>query len=267
MDLHIPENDTACLYPVTAFVALIIALVLPSASTQIPRASRKTYAYLQACTLLGALVGAKLAMLSGDLGWPFVSIPLSVVVFSGKSLVGGLLGGFIAAEIAKPFFRWREPPNDWFATKLVLSIAIGRIGCILAGCCRGIATDLPLAFVYSDGIRRIPIAGMELVFHLVLFVFFLFLRRQIGLGLGLGRRLGVQHRAAYRLAGRLFGLYMLLYGIFRVSLEPFRETPKHLLGISVYQALAVGLTLAGLFALLRKDFNHEPIRQWSRRQA
>ena len=133
-----------------------------------PRHLRVRYAALQMLTLLGAIVGAKLAMLAGDLGWPRYSVDLDHALFSGKSLVGGLLGGFVVAEIAKPWFAWKEPPNDWFACKLLLSVAIGRVGCILAGCCRGLPTASGLAIVYSDGVPRVPVTTFEALFHAIL---------------------------------------------------------------------------------------------------
>src|SRR5204862_514479 len=84
--------------------------------------SRQTYWILQGITLAGAVVGAKIAMLAGDLGWPSAPVSIDEIVFSGKSIVGGLLGGFIAAELAKKPLGYREPPNDWFAAKLLLSM-------------------------------------------------------------------------------------------------------------------------------------------------
>jgi prolipoprotein diacylglyceryltransferase len=196
-------------------------------------ADRRTYAALQLITLFGAIVGAKLAMLAGDLGWPLQPVSLDHALFSGKSLVGGLLGGFICAELAKPFFGWREPPNDWFATKLLLSIAIGRIGCVLGGCCRGIPTASRWAMIYSDGVPRVPISALESAFHALLFALFCWFHRK------------------ERLRGRLFALYLLIYGVWRFAFEPLRETPKSVAGFSVYQLLAVALIMAGGWSFSR----------------
>ena len=231
--MHIDERTCGWAYQATAVLALLIALLLPSARSTVPPDRRRQYVALQAITLLGAIVGAKLAMLAGDWGWPRYPVDLDHALFSGKSLVGGLLGGFLCAELAKPWFGWREPPNDWFACKLLVSIGIGRLGCILAGCCRGLPTTSRFAIVYSDGIPRLPVTTLEVAFHALLFL--LFWRCW---------RLG-------SLRGRLFGLYLLLYGVFRVMTEPLRETPKLMAGFSVYQLLALFLIAAGLWSLLR----------------
>ncbi len=225
--IHVDEQKFQWLYSATAFTGLLLAIFLPSSARLVPAVSRRSYAVLQLATLLGAIVGAKLAFLAGDLAWPFATVTLDEVVFSGRSITGGLLGGFLAAELAKIPLRYRELPNDWFAAKLPLSIAVGRVGCVLAGCCRGVPGDYPLAFVYSDGIPRFPAQLAELVFQLVAF----------GAGLAIFR--------AGALRGRLFALYMMVYGAFRFVIEGLRETRKLPSGLSVYQLFAVALLVAG----------------------
>jgi len=232
--VHIDERGLTWIYQVNALVALAVALLLPSARRTVPAPLRRRYSLLQLVTLLGAIVGAKLAMLAGDLGWPIEHVALDHAIFSGKSIVGGLLGGFLAAELSKPWLGWTEPPNDWFACKLTLSIAIGRVGCIAAGCCRGLPTQSRLAIVYSDGVPRVPVTSFELVLHLGLFALFYSLHRR------------------GRLRGRLFALYLMIYGVFRIFSEPLRETPKVFAWFSVYQGMALLLIAAGAWSWSRR---------------
>jgi prolipoprotein diacylglyceryltransferase len=177
--------------------------------------------------LLGAAIGAKLAFLAGDLAWPVQHVTWQEVLFSGRSITGGLLGGFLCAELGKVAIGYRELPNDWFATKLPLSIGIGRVGCVFAGCCRGVAGDYPGAFVYSDGVARFPAQAVELGFQVVSFALAVVAFR----------------RGALR--GRIFAVYMIAYGVFRAVLEGVRDTRKMPAGPSVYQVLAVLLAVAG----------------------
>lgn len=225
--IHVDERHFQWVYRATALVGLLLALFLPSARRHVAPASRRTYAILQGITLLGAAVGAKLAFLAGDLHWPSASVPLSEIVYSGRSITGGLLGGFLAAEVAKIPLRYGELPNDWFAAKLPLSIAVGRIGCVLAGCCRGVPGDYPLAMVYSDGVPRFPAQLCELGFQLAALAVLLPLAR------------------ARRLEGRVFAVYLASYGAFRVVMEALRDTPKTG-GVSVYQVLSVVMIACGL---------------------
>jgi phosphatidylglycerol:prolipoprotein diacylglycerol transferase len=65
-------------------------------------------------------------------------------VFYG-ALIGGLGGVAIYALRKKlPFFSL----TDYFIPALVIGHAFGRIGCHLAGCCYGMACDLPISVVF-----------------------------------------------------------------------------------------------------------------------
>ena len=45
--------------------------------------------------------------------------------------------------------------------------------------------------------------------------------------------------------GRVFSLYMLGYGAFRFGVEALRETPKVVVGLSIYQLACLALLTAG----------------------
>jgi prolipoprotein diacylglyceryltransferase len=86
---------------------------------------------------------------------------------AGKTVVGGLVGGLIAVEITKKFIGLRESTGDLFAVPLALGIAIGRIGCFLAGLqdrTYGLPTSLPWGVDFGDGIARHPTQLYEAAF-------------------------------------------------------------------------------------------------------
>jgi prolipoprotein diacylglyceryltransferase len=56
-----------------------------------------------------------------------------LVWMQGKTVVGGLLGGWLAVESYKKYRGITVSTGDLFALPLVLAIAIGRVGCFLAG--------------------------------------------------------------------------------------------------------------------------------------
>jgi phosphatidylglycerol---prolipoprotein diacylglyceryl transferase len=210
----------------------LVLLVLYPVTSHLPAGEKRRYFVLQAITLAGAVVGAKIVALMGDHQWPVTPLSgMDVVVRSGRSIVGGLLGGFFAAEIAKPLLGYRLPPNDRFAAVLPFSLAIGRVGCLFAGCCRGLPFDGWPSITYADGIPRHPAALYEAVFQAAMGVLLMTLVR---------RRV---------LPGRLFALYLVAYGAFRFLSEFLRETPRVLAGYSVYQAFCVVMIAAGLITL------------------
>ncbi len=90
---------------------------------------------------------------------------------SGKTIVGGLVGGWIAVEWIKRHFSVSVATGDLFAIPLAIGIAIGRIGCFLTGLADqtyGTATALPWAVDFGDGVARHPTQLYEIVFLIVL---------------------------------------------------------------------------------------------------
>jgi phosphatidylglycerol---prolipoprotein diacylglyceryl transferase len=226
-------------YVLPVIAGLLLALFYPVAG-HLRTDERRRYYLLQAITLVGAIVGAKIVVLMGDHGWPLVPVRgLEDVLGAGRSVVGGLLFGFLTAEAAKPLLGYTQPPNDRFAAILPFSLAVGRVGCFLSGCCRGTPHDGWLSVTYADGIARHPAQLYEAAFQLAIGVLLMALAR---------RRV---------LHGRLFALYLVAYGVYRFLSEFIRETPHVLAGYSVYQAFCVLMVLAGAvtLALRRKGFD------------
>src|SRR5262245_21253556 len=123
-------------------IGVLVALGFPVVRHIRERRLRHQYYALQGITLLGAVVGAKLSVLFGDHHWPWVPVgDWSAVLWSGRSITGALIFGFLFAEMAKPVMGYSMPPNDRFAALLPFTIAIGRLGCLTAGCCGGIPYD------------------------------------------------------------------------------------------------------------------------------
>jgi prolipoprotein diacylglyceryltransferase len=230
-------------YGLPVGIALLVALLLPVARPISNPRLRRQYYLLQGITLLAAVVGAKLAVLVGDLDWPFVPLQdWHSILYSGKSIVGALIFGLLAAELAKPLLRYPLPPNDRFAALVPFSIAFGRVGCLLQGCCRGVPYDGPCAITYDDGIPRHPAQAYEIAFNLAVGITF------VGL---------VKSRLLY---GRVFSVYLIFYGLFRFGTEFIRETPKNWGPLSAYQVLSLVMVGLGAAFLIKRTF--WPPKQW-----
>ena len=83
----------------------------------------------------------------------------SFLLPGGKTIVGGLLGGWIAVEVTKRVRGIHSRTGDLFAVPLCIGIAVGRIGCLLAGLADdtcGTPTTLPWGIDFGDGIPRHP---------------------------------------------------------------------------------------------------------------
>lgn len=119
-----------------------------------------------AAAAIGALAGSRLLGLAEQA--PQMGVHWNDVLRAGgKTIVGGLLGGWIAVEIAKGLFGVKSRTGDLFAVPLCVGIAIGRIGCFFAGLADdtyGTPTSLPWGVDFGDGVRRHPTQLYEFCF-------------------------------------------------------------------------------------------------------
>jgi phosphatidylglycerol---prolipoprotein diacylglyceryl transferase len=148
-------------------------------------------------------------------------------LMSGKTVVGGLIGGLFAVEWAKKRLGVATRTGDLFALPLCLGIAIGRIGCFLAGLeddTYGVATALPWGVNFGDGVMRHPTQLYEIVWlSLLAFVIYRFSFKP--------------HRN-----GDLFKLFMASYFAFRLLID-FIKPGGSIFGLSGIQWACVGMLL------------------------
>ncbi|OYT73850.1 MAG: diacylglyceryl transferase [Chloracidobacterium sp. CP2_5A] len=117
--------------------------------------------------LFGAWLGSKLLawLETPTLYWRYRANPL--IWLEGKSIVGGLLGGWAGVEVAKRLTGVRQATGDAYVTPLIVGIAIGRVGCFLTGLTDGtcgVATDLWWGVDFGDGLPRHPTQLYEIAY-------------------------------------------------------------------------------------------------------
>ncbi len=182
---------------------------------------------LIAATAVGALVGSRLLGLleqapQAGFHWDEFLTP-----GGGKTIVGGLLGGWLAVEIAKRLLGIRARSGDLFALPLCVGIAVGRIGCFLAGMADdtyGTPTSLPWGVDFGDGTPRHPTQLYELLFL-------------SALGFMLWRAGNRPHPP-----GRIFRVFLAFYLAWRIFIDFIKPQPL-VHGLNMIQwACVVGLT-------------------------
>lgn len=123
-----------------------------------------------AAAAVGALVGSRVLGVLEQvprMGWHWEAFLLP----GGKTIVGGLLGGWMGVEAVKRVRGIRSRTGDLFAVPLCIGIAVGRVGCLLAGLADdtyGTATKLPWGVDFGDGVARHPTQAYEILFLAVL---------------------------------------------------------------------------------------------------
>jgi phosphatidylglycerol---prolipoprotein diacylglyceryl transferase len=119
-----------------------------------------------AAAAIGALAGSRVLGLLEQtprlkITWQTIFLP------GGKTIVGGLLGGWFAVEMVKRLRGIRTRTGDLFVIPLCIGIGLGRIGCFLAGLADdtyGTPTRLPWGVDFGDGITRHPTQLYEILF-------------------------------------------------------------------------------------------------------
>jgi prolipoprotein diacylglyceryltransferase len=221
--LRVPAH---VVFEVLAYVAAcrLYVLLRRRWGDPIPTATRWT---VIAGAAVGAAIGSKLV------AW--IERPHELVahwfdpawLMGGKSIVGGLLGGLAGVELAKKIARETRSTGDLFVLPLCLGIAIGRIGCFLAGLADqtyGVATSLPWAVDFGDGVARHPTQIYEV------------------LALGIIAWWAVARRNAMAESGDLFRGFMVLYLAFRLAIEAIKPGDRAYAGLTGIQvACVVGL--------------------------
>ena len=186
--------------------------------------------------VFGAIAGSKLlAWIESAPQYAAAIRTNPVAVLGGKTIVGGLLGGWIGVEIAKRLLGIRHSTGDLYVLPLVLGIAVGRIGCFLTGLAdhtHGVHTSLPWGVDFGDGPRH-PTQLYEIACLALL-----------------GVALALRARAPYR-NGELFRLFMLGYLAFRFAVEFIKPTWKPCLGVSPIQLACLLGCAACIYGLWR----------------
>jgi prolipoprotein diacylglyceryltransferase len=197
-------------------LALVAALAvyrwLPIAAPDAPREPWRVHRLYIAAGSLGATLGAYLAG-SANL-W------LSGVGGVGRSIEGALAGAIIAIEILKSRNGIRGSTGLRFVAPLAAAIAVGRIGCFLAGLddmTYGTPTSLPWGVDFGDGVARHPVQLYESVtMAIFLAVFVALVRRGNDAVLRTGFYLFVGIYAAQRFVWEFLKPYGTVVGPFNL---------------------------------------------------
>jgi phosphatidylglycerol:prolipoprotein diacylglycerol transferase len=181
----------------------------------------------------GAMIGAKLPFVASD--WR--GLLTGAAWFSdGKTILCGLVGGYVGVELAKWALDVRVKTGDTFAVPVSAAIGVGRLACFVGGCCYGTPTDLPWGVVFTnvDGAPRHPTQLYEAAYHLAAAAV-LWHWQQEG-----------------RFRGQLIKVYILAYLGYRFTTEFIRPEATLAGGLTGYQWAC--LALAPVFlALWRRD--------------
>lgn len=197
-----------------------------------------------AVAAISGVVGARIFFVIGYWG-TFPNHWISFFDFHRRGLIfyGGL---FLAIPCCMLVVRRMKLPmgvvGDAVGLAIPLSMAIGRVGCFLTGCCRGKPSGLPWAVTFpGTSVAVHPAQLYELLLDLAAFGFLLFMRKRV-------------HRD-----WDIFLLYLAAYGIIRFTMEFFRFHVNPAASI-FFQVVSLTLTAVslGIFFYRRRRVEEPP---------
>lgn len=237
-----------------AFFAGVFYVKLMADRDRKPFEPMLTVAYIM---IFGGIIGGRLAYVlfhlddfSGNWNATFNPFASGQFGISGLNLYGGVVLAIIGAAV---YCRIRKLPIlemfDYFAPPLGLGIALGRIGCLLNGCCFGTPSDLPWAISFPIGSIPWSVFGESYLHPAQLY------SALYGLGLFVGTHYLLKNR---RFVGQVVAVVLMIEAIFRIAIEYVRYYEDQMyftIGetlITYNLAIGVGLAMLGLTIFLRE---------------
>lgn len=187
------------------------------------------------------------ALLGGKIGYVIVERDVTLLwhdVRYGFVFYGGFLGSALAGWIASRRMKFSfARMSDYFGVALPIGHAIGRLGCLAAGCCYGAHTDLPWGIPLAGDPSRHPTQIYEAIANALI----AFTVARAGLA---------RTRDGRWKPGSAFLLYIALYAAARFLIEIVRADDRGfvLAGLSPSQWVALAaLTGTGVMAWRRSS--------------
>lgn len=135
--------------------------------------------YSAVFTAVGGLIGAKVLFVLINLKYVIQNdISFEALLKGGFVFYGGFIGGILGLLVYCKCFKERLLNYAAiYTTVLPLGHAIGRVGCLFAGCCYGMPYDGPFAVTYTHtagdtplNTPLFPVQGIEAALLIILFI-------------------------------------------------------------------------------------------------
>jgi prolipoprotein diacylglyceryltransferase len=200
-----------------------------------PQLFQRPWWYVSA--ILGALAGA---VALGSLNMHLAGLP-----GMGKSVVGALAGAILAVELYKRATGLSGSTGIGVVAPLAFGIAVGRVGCLLAGLedfTYGTPTSLPWGMDFGDGVLRHPVQLYESLTMAAFLVWFL-------VGLARGGELARRHG---------FALFVAVYAGQRFAWEFFKPYPGVAGPFNLFHLTCLGLLAYAAWLIQSRSDAHAP---------
>jgi len=221
-------------------IALGVTVLVLWTMWRVRKGAKLSYETVLTAALVGIPAGIIFSRLLHVIDrWGYYSQhPGQIIGAEGLTIYGAVLGAALAVWVYSRFSSFRFTYlADLVAPGIVLAQAIGRVGCLINGCCYGTATSLPWAIAYTHpnslslGVSGVhPTQVYEIIFLLLMFGVLMVLKDRL------------------RPEGSLFLVYLGGYSLWRFSVGFIREGTSFLFGL--HQAQVIGIIVVVIVVVL-----------------
>ena len=185
--------------------------------------------------VVGGILGSRLLHIIDQ--WEFyISHPDQFLNFAGLAVWGAVLGAGVAILIyglIKKVSFWKL--GDLAAPGAILGQAIGRVGCVVNGCCYGLTCDLPISVVYLNpnsyaphGIPLYPTQIFHFIWNVIGFAILWAVRKKM------------------KPVGSLFMLWLIIFSLGDFVIRFYRESTLFMFGLPQAQVIDIAIVAVAL---------------------
>lgn len=159
----------------------------------------------------------------------YMAHPLAIFSFEGVAVYGAVIGALLAIIIyclVKKLSIWLV--GDMVSPGALVGMAIGRVGCLLNGCCYGLTTDSACAITYSNpntfaplNTPVLPTQIFHIIWNMVAFAIIWVFRKRL------------------KPKGTTLLLYLAIYAAGDLTIRFFRDGSPFLFGMQQAQVIGI----------------------------
>lgn len=228
------------IYGYGTMIAIGILAALALLNSRVKRNSnyKEDYIYnMSLIAILSGIFGGKLLYIITEIRNVIENPFILRNIGSGFVIYGSIIGGAISIFFYCKRKKWDVLDTfDLIIPSIPLAQGFGRIGCLLAGCCYGKPTKLPIGIVFNNSpfapsaVHLHPTQIYSSIFDFLLAIFL------------------VLYDKRNNKKGSTFALYIIIYSIGRIIVEVFRGDSRGEISIlSTSQFISVFTLIIGVF--------------------
>jgi len=239
-------------FEVRWYGVMIVVAVISGIGISLLEAKRRNFSQdviwdIGLWAVIGGIIGARLLHVIDK--WDFYfNHPDQLLNFAGLAVWGAVLGAGVALLIyclVKKISFWLL--GDIVAPGAIMAQAIGRIGCMINGCCYGDTCDLPIAVTYENpnsyaplGVPIYPTQEFHMIWNLLGFIVLWLIRKKV------------------KPDGALFLIWLIFFGVGDFAVRFFRgDTTPFMFGLPEAQIVDIPVVTVAVILLVVKVIRYK----------